>query len=683
VERLAPGFGASASKVVSHHEFRPDINGLRALAVLSVLGFHAGLTFLPGGFAGVDIFFVISGFLISRIILSEREAGAFSFADFYGKRVKRILPALLMVLAASWVMGFLWLTPADFRGLGGHMEASSYFSVNLWLYRNSLGPAAYFNPNARYMPLLHLWSLSIEEQFYLVWPALLLLLFKARRFIAPGIAAILLASLAFCIYQTNINSTAAFFFLSTRAWELALGALLAWREVFVDPPQSSPGASNFRVAAGLALMLAGVVGLSENMLWPGYLALIPTLGCALVIASPGAQIGGILLGNRFAQFFGRISYPLYLWHWPLLSFAHHRFGDHLPLWMAASLLALATLLAFLTWKFIESPIAATYKKRPLRVAAPLLAVLAVFGLIGSVTRQNNGFPQRFPAPVIATFNYFVVAAQDLQPRGKCSDTRPFGAGSLEEERRTIHAFYRNNSCLTPKNPDLPTVVLLGDSHALHLVGGMEKVYAGRANILLLGAGGCAPLIAQSDWRAGWAGTTRCQAINEEIVGDIVALKPAAIVVSAYFDEFYHSAVRPFPGFLKDFDANVAALRAEGVKAPVFVMGEVPTWSPGVPTLVGRAMLAGRGADEFSRDNINPGSLETDALFSAHAWGEGVVYLSQAKALCGERGCRRLIGPNAPEDMVAFDYGHYTPAASVYAVKTILASALDPALASAR
>ncbi len=258
-----------------------------------MLAFHAGLP-APGGFAGVDIFFVISGFLISRIILSERAAGDFSLLDFYGKRVKRILPALLLTLFATWVAGWIWFNPMAFRRLGGHMEASSYFSVNLWLYRQSVGPGAYFELKSRLLPLLHLWSLSIEEQFYLIWPALLLGLFKIRRLLTPAIVLILLASLAFCIVMTDVNSTAAFYLLSARAWELALGALLAQREVFFKPAAPSPLAANVLAGSGILLMLASVFWLiNEASPWPGFLALVPTLGCALVISAPGAKISDV------------------------------------------------------------------------------------------------------------------------------------------------------------------------------------------------------------------------------------------------------------------------------------------------------------------------------------------------------------------------------------------------------
>jgi peptidoglycan/LPS O-acetylase OafA/YrhL len=672
------GAGASAPKTLAHHDFRPDINGLRALAVLAVLAFHAGLP-ATGGYAGVDIFFVISGFLISRIILSERAAGAFSLAGFYGKRIKRIFPALLLVLFVSWGLGWLLLDPDDLRRFGGHMEGSSYFSVNLWLYRQAFGPGAYFNPAARYMPALHLWSLSIEEQFYLIWPALLLVLFKFRRLLTPVIGLIFLASLAFCIILTPINSTAAFFFLSTRAWELALGALLAQREVFFQPAPPSERAANLRAGLGVALMLFAILAFNEGAPWPGYLALVPTLGCALVISAPGARISAVLLGNRVAQFFGLISYPLYLWHWPLLSIAHNRVGDHLPHALTALLLGLSVLLAWLTWRFVESPVAAAYRRKPLAVAAPLLAGLVLAGLVGSVTRRNDGFPQRFPANVNAVFDYRAVANNDLSDNSSCGEGGLFRRGGMEDERAAARRFFVEQGCLKIAHPERPTVVLLGDSHAMHLVRGLRTVYGDRINLVVMGAGGCAPLIAQSDWRVGLTGSPRCHAINQEVVRNIVEIKPDAIVVAAFFSEFFDGYLRYFPQFLKDFDANVAALRQAGVASPILVMGQVPTWSPTVPSLVGRELLAGETPPQVARDHLNSESIELDARFAAHPWGENVFYVSQAKKLCGDEGCRRLVGPRVPEDMISMDYGHYTPAGSVYAVKNILAPALDQIL----
>jgi hypothetical protein len=224
--------------------------------------------------------------------------------------------------------------------------------------------------------------------------------------------------------------------------------------------------------------------------------------------------------------------------------------------------------------------------------------------------------------------------------------------------------------------------MLGDSHTLHLLQGMETVYGDRANIVVLSALFCAPLIAQTDWPRGIIGSTRCRALNEEAFRNIVALKPAAIIVGAYYVQFYENDIRYFPSFIEEFDNNVAALRQAGVKSTIVLMGQVPTWATGVPNLVAREMLAEQPVSEFSRDHLNSDSLKTEARLAAHHWGENVIYISQVRALCGEKGCRRFVGPRVPEDMIAMDYGHYTPAGSNYAVKNILAPVLDKILKDA-
>ena len=678
LDKSEPNLGSPARKISAHHDFRPDINGLRALAVLSVLAFHAGYPFAPGGFAGVDIFFVISGFLISRIILSERVAGGFSLAMFYAKRAKRILPALLLMLLTTWTIGWFDFQPSSFRTFGGHMEASTYFSVNLWLYRQAT-KAGYFALNARFIPLLHLWSLSIEEQFYLIWPALLLILLKARRLLAPAIGAILLASAAFCLFKTNTDPTAAFYSLSTRAWELALGALLAQREVFAKSPLASPRAAEAGASLGILMMLGGIALIHEGDPWPGWRALIPTLGCALVIASPGSKIGRIVLGNRLAQFFGLISYPLYLWHWPLLSAAHLRLGDELSPALTAAILALSVLLAAFTWKFVEGKAAAAFSKTPWRVALSLIAGLILCGALGLATRMSNGFPQRFSPSVLAVFDYRDASTRDYAAKIRCATGGDEATGTLEEERLSVRRYFDENSCLKLNHPDRPTIVLVGDSHILHLLPTLDAAYADRANIVILAGGGCGPLIAETRWSSGLAGTTRCKAINEYTVAAILTLKPAAVVVGSYFAQFYHERIRLYPGFLDDFDANIAALRQAGFHAPIFVLGQAPTWSPAVPYLIGKEMSAGQNPREFTRDGLNPDSLAIDARFAAHPWGENTFYISQAKALCNDEGCRRLVGPQLPQDMIAFDYGHYTAKGASFAVQNILGPVLDRVL----
>ena len=293
-------------------DFRDDINGLRALAVLGVVIFHADRAWLPGGFVGVDIFFVISGFLISRIILSQCAAGRFSLAMFYARRAKRILPALLATLGFVWIVGWFMAAPTQFRDIGGGLLGNSYFTVNFWLMRLA-EVGGYFGEDATTKPLLHLWSLSIEEQFYLVWSVLLLALFKLqRRLVFIVILGLLASSFAFSVFLTPIDPIAAFYLPWSRGWELALGALIAYREVFwlEALPYPSRPIANIGAGLGIALMLGAFLFLNEAQPFPGWLATLPTMGCALVIANPHSLPGEIALGNRVAGFFGVISYPL-------------------------------------------------------------------------------------------------------------------------------------------------------------------------------------------------------------------------------------------------------------------------------------------------------------------------------------------------------------------------------------
>ena len=298
---------------------------------------------------------------------------------------------------------------------------------------------------------MHLWSLSIEEQFYLFWPATMLLLFAAgRRFIGPGVAVILALSLAFCLYETPNDPAAAFYLLWSRAWELALGALLAWREVFILHRAPHPERPWADVGAGLgvALICASYVLLDESQAFPGWRALGPALGSALVIAFPGSRIGAYVLGNRIAQFFGLISYPLYLWHWPLFAFSRIRPSVTPDGATMAALSLLAVLLAFLTWRFVERPVGHVFRRRPVAVALALVALLAGSGLLGSATRAANGYPGRFPPLVAQIFKFWSIGMS--APRlSSCFLTRDRTRLPLDEERRQARMFFEFGSL--PRN----------------------------------------------------------------------------------------------------------------------------------------------------------------------------------------------------------------------------------------
>ena len=671
-----------AAKARTRLTFRNDINGLRALAVLGVVAFHADRALAPGGFTGVDVFFVISGFLISRIIMTESAAGRFSLSMFYAKRAKRILPALLVIAAFVWVLGWFRAAPGQFRDIGGALLGNSYFTVNFWLLRLA-GVGGYFGPDSATKPLLHLWSLSIEEQFYLAWSILLLATFTVRKRLLPWVlSAIFLASFAACVILTDSDPIAAFYLPWTRGWALALGALLAYREVFLlgALPYPSRRVANIGAAAGVALILGAYVFLNETQPFPGWRAAIPALGCALVIAHPRSPWAGVALGNRLAGFFGDISYPLYLWHWPLFAFAHIWPGVIPTTGILLALAAASVGLATFTYRLIELPVGALFGRRPFAIALILAGLLALTGIVGRATYDAKGFPGRFPPQVSRIFDYDRIGASGDRLM-RCFYQRDEVRRSLEEERERAAQFFASGRCAEVADPSKPTILVVGDSHAAHLFAGLTEVYGRRANVLSLSSVFCVPLVDDVAMNAGVAGTPRCRAINDYVFGQIRAIKPDVLVVGGYFAEYDHEANWRYPGYLEALVSGARRLRADGVRS-IVIAGEVPTWAPALPILVGRDVLEHGEAAEFSRVGVRPDSLETDRALAAKDWGEGVVYVSQADKLCGPDGCRRLTGPNLPEDLLAIDYGHYSLKGSTFAVKTILAPAIDAALAKA-
>jgi peptidoglycan/LPS O-acetylase OafA/YrhL len=669
-----------AARAAKALDFRPDINGLRALAVLGVVIFHADRAWLPGGFVGVDIFFVISGFLISRIILAQCATERFSLAMFYARRAKRILPALLVVVSFVWIVGWFMAAPTQFREIGGGLLGNSYFTVNFWLMRLA-GVGGYFGADATVKPLLHLWSLSIEEQFYLVWSVLLLGLFKLqRRLVFLVIFSLFVASFAYSVFLTPTDPIAAFYLPWARGWELALGALLAYREVFWlgALPYPSRRIANIGAGAGIALMLSAFLFLNEAQSFPGWLAAIPALGSALVIASPGSLPGEIALGNRVAGFFGAISYPLYLWHWPLFAFARIWPGIIPTAPVLLALACVAVLLAALTYRLIEQPVAIPFRRQPFATALVLVALLALTGFLGKLTYDAKGFPSRFPPLVDRIFDYDSNGAES-RPLLDCFYQRDDARYSLDEERKRAAGFFEAHHCAAIQDPRKPTILVVGDSHAAHLFTGLQEVYGAKANLHTLSSVFCVPLVENVAMDQGVAGTPRCRAINDYVFDAIRAIKPDVLIVGGYFAQYDHEANWRYPDFLDALVAGARRLHEDGARS-IIIAGQVPTWAPVLPILVGRDVLDHGRAPEFSPVGVRQDSLETDRALAGKDWGEGVRYVSQAAKLCGPEGCRRLIGENLPEDLLAVDYGHYSRAGSVFAVRTVLAPVIDAELA---
>ena len=441
-----------------HPAYRPDVDGLRAVAVLAVLAYHAFPHSAPGGFAGVDVFFVISGFLITGIILDGLKDGSFTFADFYWRRVRRIFPALILVLAFSLLLGWLLLLPDEFAMLGKHVAAGAGFVSNIVFWRE----AGYFDAAAELKPLLHLWSLGVEEQYYFVWPLLLFLFRKDAKRMLGMMLALAAVSFAANVLLIGARPEAAFYLPLTRFWELMAGGLLAFF-----------GLRQARHPNVTAIAGAGLLALSFGLLdgqrdFPGWWALLPVAGSALLIsAGPAAWINRNLLASRAMVYAGLISYPLYLWHWPLLSYARIVHGGEPPAALRWGLLAAAVVLSVLTYELVEKKI--RFARLPVmrRISFPALAAsLAVAGIAGLLALQSHLQPRSASVPLV-----------------------------LEISSASADWSYSGDRVI-PGDTE-KAVLFFGDSHMQHYWPRIEKIVRERAaplhTVMFKTTGGCAPV----------------------------------------------------------------------------------------------------------------------------------------------------------------------------------------------
>lgn len=521
--------------------YRPDVDGLRAVAVLAVLAFHAFPSLAPGGFTGVDVFFVISGYLISGIILDDIERQRFSVAYFYWRRIRRIFPALLLVLAATLLLGWRVLLPDEYARLGRHVAAGAAFLSNLALWRE----AGYFDAAADLKPLLHLWSLGIEEQYYLVWPLLLFAFRRSRRAMLGMIVAVGLASFALNVALVGQHPTSAFYLPFTRFWELLGGSLLAFMFTGRSIGIRHPNAISF---VGVALIALALALLDGERAFPGWWALLPVAGTMLVIAAgPAAWPNRRLFSQRAVVYVGLVSYPLYLWHWPLLSYARIIDGGEPPAALRLGLLALAVLLAALTYELVEKPIRRARVGALARRTVPALgAAMALVFAGGLAARQALLLPSSAADPAIAEI---ARAAADWD---SARDSIIIG--------------------------DSPRAVLFfGDSHMEHYLPRIREVLrehrAPLRTVLFKTEGGCAPVPGIE---------RRGQHCNDFVVQGLrLAHSPNVdtVVIAASWVGFisrgdYYKAGNPDSPTLdllapssewvyRDFEATLASLVAEG------------------------------------------------------------------------------------------------------------------------
>ena len=603
--------------------YRADIDGLRAVSVLLVLGYHAQFQLISGGFIGVDVFFVISGFLITRIILGQLGAGTFSFPEFYSRRVRRIFPALIVVLAVSYLIGWFVLLPDGFALLGRSTAASVAFVSNLF----QLGQAGYFAPNAAENPLLHLWSLGIEEQFYIFWPPLLLLMFGSKR---RGFWMVALAAASFGVSLMIFFGYKEWSFYSPipRAWELLAGGIVAAR--YIEHPQAPARSflrrANLLASIGLAAIATAAIGLNTASLFPGVYALLPVLGAVLIIVSPGSAVNRILLSSRPMVLIGSISYPLYLWHWPVLvylSIMRNGNPNLLEIWAA---LMVAAVLSWLTFRFVEIPL----RRKPEVVPALAFALLTV-GVLGIATAVDSGFGFRFPAEIR---DIALLPPQDNAGfRDKCF---------LEAPGARLDA-----NCI--EQGDKPLLFVWGDSTAAALYPGLKKAQETIPfRLARFTAPGCAPIL---------AGRANCDAVNNLVFGWLKLSHPSIVLLHALWDR---------SDDLDKLQETIRQLKAINV-ARIVILGAPPLWKRTLPhSLVNYYRFRHVIADRISS---GVSGADGDAKMEAFSRAAGVEYISAWRALCDSEGCLTRVGP-AAKDVVTTDIVHLSDAGSEFLVKAI-------------
>ncbi len=453
--------------------YRPDIDGLRAIAVVCVIAFHMGGRAVAGGYIGVDVFFVISGYLIAGLVFAEVQAGRFSLVGFYERRIRRLQPALLAMIATTALAAAVLLTPVDFKRFAQSVAAALLSCSNGYFYLKD----GYFEPSAQTQPLLHTWSLAVEEQFYLLFPLLALACARARWRV-PALVALIVLSFGASLVELAGDAAAAFYLPFGRCWELLGGALLA------GAPMPLPVGREMRVlagAAGLLSIVAAAVLYTRDTPFPGLAALLPTVGTAMLIAAGPDTPTNRILASAPLVGIGRISYSLYLWHWPILVLIGYALFRDLTAIEGLTYLLALWLIAWVSWRYIEEP----FRRRRglLLTRAALFGVGAAavsLGLVFALAVQfGDGFPGRFSEPA----RRYAAAALDVNPRrGRC-DSRP----ATEVEA--------GNVCTLGRAGIAPRFALVGDSFADAIAPGFDEAAdALRSSGVSLTHGGCVPLL---------------------------------------------------------------------------------------------------------------------------------------------------------------------------------------------
>lgn len=624
--------------------YRKEIDGLRAVALLAVMLFHAQIPFFSGGFVGVDVFFVISGYLITQIILNQIQEGSFSLIRFYDRRARRILPALFAVMFVCLPVAWLIIiNPSDLKDFFKSVLAIPLYASNILFWRES----GYFDVSASLKPFLHTWSLAVEEQYYLFFPLYLLAVWRLRTklvwwlTISLGVLSLVFAQWG-SIHQPVFN----FYWLPSRAWELLAGAMIpVYRAAFL---QGKPSVPSFGVMAelmgwlGLALVVSAIFLFTERMLWPSLWTIVPVGGAVLLLLfSSRLTWSGRLLSLKPMVGVGLVSYSAYLWHQPLFAFARYQF-DELTLPIRLVLVISALGLGWLSWKYVETPFRNKNRFTTKQIFSGVLAGTVFFVSIGLTGYLRDGFMYRMSAQDELVFKYSMKTfSQDIRS-DRCFIQLQSDSAAFAKE------------CSSFLKLEAPAL-LWGDSHAAALYPGFKK-YLG--DIVQFTAGSCPPLFWSVQERTG------CSALNQYVMNEIQRIRPGIIYLEANWIAYAG-------------DPLSAARAIEQIRTWIpelrFVLiGNVPNWSKGLPREV---LQSSRTLNNTLyvpvQKSVFTRLKDSDKRLQTFADQQGIEFVSVLDLLCKEQECLAItVTDNGPR-LTAFDSSHLTAAGSENVVRALL------------
>jgi len=631
-------------------EFRNDINGLRAIAVIAVVLFHFNSSWLPGGFAGVDIFFVISGFLMTKIIFQGFEKNSFSLFEFYINRATRIFPALAALCAFILMFSWFYLSASEYRSLGKHVASTLGFVSNIIYWMES----GYFTPASKERWLLHTWSLSVEWQFYIIFPILLVLLKRILTldYLKIFLIVVTISGYLFSGIFSNSNPEASFYLLPTRIWEFTLGGL-----AFLFPLQLANKNKQALELIGLLLIIVFYIFSFGSINWPGFYSIVPVMGAFLMIQS--ARNDSAITGNIVFQNIGLWSYSIYIWHWPLVVYIYD-IGYTIERAFIGILLSI--ILGCISYHLIEKN--RRSGKPDKNIKAFLLfnphIYMFILALFGTSVYLSNGVNIHFRKAAISLEaayidkykreNFFTEFIRK-EYKEECN--------FYDDKTGAVKAEGISKGCLDSRGKG--GVFLWGDSHSQALSFGLRSALPNSIPFHQISSSGCRPLIVEARFSSGES-KKACDLSNSKALESIQYLNPGIIIMAQAKE---HD--------LTNFNEIVAFLREKGVTSQFFLIGPVPQWKPSLPKAIAKRHL------ENSKIYISDTTLVTDFLemdkeLKEKYQGTEVHYISLIESLCkGESCLAKVDNNNTP---LHWDYGHLTLEGSEYVAKHIIYKELE-------